>query len=81
MHESDVFYFNADFTCPLTRIKIAQVAAKAETSAERKETTAKVEEERKNQVEVRFVPGMTDAGVHCADHEEPQEAFAQRPCE
>lgn len=81
VHESDVFYFNADFTCPLTRIKIAQVAAKAETSAERKETTAKVEEERKNQVEVRFVPGMTDAGVHCADHEEPQEAFAQRPCE
>lgn len=53
VHESDVFTFDADFTCPLARIKIAQVAAKVETPGERQATTAKVEEERKNQVEVR----------------------------
>ena len=37
----------------LARIKIAQVAAKVETPGERQATTAKVEEERKNQVDVR----------------------------
>jgi len=53
VHESDTFTFHADFTCPLARIKIAQVAAKVETPGERQATTAKVEEERKNQVDVR----------------------------
>ncbi|KAL4402510.1 Cul4-RING E3 ubiquitin ligase [Malassezia pachydermatis] len=55
VNETDVFAFNADFTCPLARIKIAQVAAKVETPQERKATTAKVEEERKNQVEACIV--------------------------
>ena len=53
VHETDLFSFHADFTCPLARVKIAQIAAKVESPQERKETTAKVEEERKNQVEVR----------------------------
>ncbi|WFC99257.1 hypothetical protein MYAM1_002001 [Malassezia yamatoensis] len=55
---TDVFYFNSAFTCPLARIKIAQVAAKVETPTERKETTAKVEEERKNQVDACVVRVM-----------------------
>ena len=55
---TDRFSFNADFTCPLARIKIAQVAAKVETPTERKETTAKVEEERKNQVDACIVRVM-----------------------
>lgn len=55
---TDRFFFNADFTCPLARIKIAQVAAKVETPTERKETTAKVEEERKNQVDACIVRVM-----------------------
>lgn len=54
----DHFFFNADFTCPLARVKIAQVAAKVETRAERRETTAKVEDERKNQVEACIVRVM-----------------------
>ncbi|WFD30854.1 hypothetical protein MSPP1_001878 [Malassezia sp. CBS 17886] len=54
----DRFLFHASFTCPLARIKIAQVAAKVETPAERKETTAKVEEERKSQVEACIVRVM-----------------------
>lgn len=52
---TDRFFFNADFTCPLARVKIAQVAAKVETPAERRETTARVEDERKNQVEAYIV--------------------------
>ncbi|WFC95252.1 hypothetical protein MBRA1_001899 [Malassezia brasiliensis] len=55
---TDLFYFNTAFTCPLARIKIAQVAAKVETPTERKETTAKVEEERKNQVDACIVRVM-----------------------
>ncbi|SHO77120.1 Similar to S.cerevisiae protein CUL3 (Ubiquitin-protein ligase) [Malassezia sympodialis ATCC 42132] len=55
VHESDTFTFHADFTCPLARIKIAQVAAKVETPGERQATTAKVEEERKNQVDACIV--------------------------
>lgn len=53
VHETDTFVFNADFTCPLARVKIAQVAAKVETPQERKATNAKVDEDRKNQIEVR----------------------------
>lgn len=58
VHVTDTFQFNADFACPLARIKIAQVAAKVETPAERKETTAKIEEERKNQVDACIVRVM-----------------------
>ena len=54
----DRFFFNHDFTCPLARVKIAQIAAKVETPAEHRETTAKVEEERKNLVEACIVRVM-----------------------
>lgn len=57
----DRFAFNSGFTCPLARIKIAQVAARVESAGERKETTEKVEEERKNQVEVSIDRGSTEA--------------------
>ena len=53
--ETDSFVFNADFTCSLARVKIAQVAAKIETPQERQETNVKIEEERKNQVEACIV--------------------------
>ena len=53
--ENDSFVFNADFTCPLARVKIAQIAAKIETPQERQETNVKIEEERKNQVEACIV--------------------------
>ena len=52
VNRGDRFTFNHAFTCPLARIKIAQVAARVETQAERRETTEKVEEERKNMIEV-----------------------------
>ncbi|WFD33377.1 hypothetical protein MCUN1_000190 [Malassezia cuniculi] len=54
----DRFYFNDEFTCPLARVKISQIAAKVETSAEHRETAAKVEEERKNLVEACIVRVM-----------------------
>lgn len=55
---NDRFFFNEDFTCPLARVKIAQIAAKVETPAEHRETTAKVEEERKSLVEACIVRVM-----------------------
>ncbi|PWN43253.1 Cullin-domain-containing protein [Ceraceosorus guamensis] len=57
---SDKFVFNVGFSCNLARIKINQVAARVESAAERKETTEKVEEERKNQVEACIVRVMKD---------------------
>lgn len=60
VNESDRFTFNEGFSCPLARIKIATVAARVETPAERKETNEKVEEERKNQVEACIVRIMKD---------------------
>lgn len=50
--DSDRFNFNFNFTCPLARIKINQVAARVESQEEKKETNVKLEEDRKNQVEV-----------------------------
>ncbi|UZJ52781.1 hypothetical protein CBS101457_002101 [Exobasidium rhododendri] len=58
--KEDTFAFNEGFQCNLARIKIAQIAARVETSTERKETTEKVEEERKNQVEACIVRVMKD---------------------
>lgn len=57
---ADRFSFNHGFQCNLARIKIAQVAARVESASERKETTEKVEEERKNQVEACIVRVMKD---------------------
>lgn len=56
----DRFTFNYGFQCNLARIKIAQIAARVESASERKETTEKVEEERKNQVEACLVRVMKD---------------------
>jgi cullin 3 len=58
--KTDKFIFNDGFQCNLARIKIAQIAARVETATERKETTEKVEEERKNQVEACLVRVMKD---------------------
>ena len=58
--KEDRFAFNDGFQCNLARIKIAQIAARVETATERKETTEKVEEERKNQVEACVVRVMKD---------------------
>ncbi|KAN0061283.1 hypothetical protein ACQY0O_006129 [Thecaphora frezii] len=60
VNKSDRFTFNHSFSCPLARIKIAQVAARVESAGERKETTEKVEEERKNMVEACIVRVMKD---------------------
>lgn len=60
VNKEDTFAFNEGFQCNLARIKIAQVAARVETAIERKETTEKVEEERKNQVEACIVRVMKD---------------------
>ncbi|EPQ31423.1 uncharacterized protein PFL1_00758 [Pseudozyma flocculosa PF-1] len=60
INRSDRFTFNHSFSCPLARIKIAQVAARVESAGERKETTEKVEEERKNMVEACIVRVMKD---------------------
>ncbi|MCO5573491.1 hypothetical protein L7F22_027262 [Adiantum nelumboides] len=58
--KEDKFTFNEGFQCNLARIKIATIAARVETATERKETTEKVEEERKNQVEACLVRVMKD---------------------
>jgi cullin 3 len=60
VNKEDSFSFNDGFQCNLARIKIAQIAARVETATERKETTEKVEEERKNQVEACIVRVMKD---------------------
>lgn len=60
VNKDDSFAFNEGFQCNLARIKIAQIAARVETVTERKETTEKVEEERKNQVEACIVRVMKD---------------------
>ncbi|KAF7794808.1 hypothetical protein EIP86_005950 [Pleurotus ostreatoroseus] len=52
---TDTFTFNADFTCPLQKIKISTVVSRVETNDERKETKDRVDEERKHQTEVGSV--------------------------
>lgn len=58
--DQDTFTFNEGFSCPLARIKIATVAARVESTTERKETNEKIEEERKNQIEACIVRVMKD---------------------
>lgn len=53
MNPEDSFTFNADFSAPLQKIKISTVAARVESTDERKETKDRVEEERRHQTEVR----------------------------
>ena len=81
VNATDSFSFNADFTSPLSKIKISTVASRVETSDERRETKDRVEEERRHQTEVpvpwisgtvtdRSSPRMT--GLHRPNHEGPQ---------
>ncbi|CAG8512957.1 3575_t:CDS:10 [Acaulospora morrowiae] len=60
INAGDKFYFNAEFTAPLQRIKIQTVASKVETEGERKDTREKVEEARKHQTEAAIVRTMKD---------------------
>ncbi|RUS34385.1 Cullin [Jimgerdemannia flammicorona] len=60
VNTNDQFYYNADFTCPLARIKIQTVASKVESEGERKHTQEKVDEERKHQTEAAIVRIMKD---------------------
>lgn len=52
--DTDRFRFNAGFTCPLAKIKIAQIAARVETPTEKRETDRRVLEERMH---------LTDAAI------------------
>lgn len=52
--DTDRFQFNTNFTCPLAKIKIAQIVARVETPTEKKETDRRVLEERMH---------LTDAAI------------------
>lgn len=52
VNPEDSFSFNADFTAPYQRIKIATVASRVESGQERQETMDKVDEERRHQTDV-----------------------------
>ncbi|GAA5852604.1 hypothetical protein JCM8547_002559 [Rhodosporidiobolus lusitaniae] len=58
VNETDSFSFNASFTCPLAKIKIATIAAKVESDAERRETENKVDEARNTQCDACVVRVM-----------------------
>ncbi|TFY63803.1 hypothetical protein EVJ58_g3035 [Rhodofomes roseus] len=55
VNPEDSFTFNADFSAPLQKIKISTVAARVESTDERKETKDRVEEERRHQTEACIV--------------------------
>lgn len=55
---SDRFFFNDKFTSKYTRLKISAVANRAETEKERKETDAKVNEQRSHMIEAAIVRTM-----------------------
>lgn len=58
--EKDKFTFNQNFSCPLARIKIPVIAARVESTQERKETNTRVEEERNISTEAAIVRVMKD---------------------
>ncbi|WVQ66720.1 uncharacterized protein L199_004909 [Kwoniella botswanensis] len=60
INPTDKFEFNENFTSPLARIKIMQVASKVESTKEREETQEMVDEERRHQVEACIVRIMKD---------------------
>lgn len=53
IHDGDHFAFNANFSCPMSRIKILTVTNKVESGEEAKETQDRVEEDRRLMTEVR----------------------------
>lgn len=56
--KEDKFTFNASFTSPQLRIKVATIANKVETDTERKDTYQRIEETRKHQTEAYIVRTM-----------------------
>jgi hypothetical protein len=88
VNDTDAFSFNSAFSCPLAKIKIATIAAKVETDAERRETESKVDEARNTQCDVSSFPPppplplltfyspsstfLLLAGLRRPRHEEPQ---------
>jgi cullin 3 len=54
INPTDTFSFNGDFSCSLNKIKIATVSSKIESKVERKETSERIDEERKYLMEVWF---------------------------
>eukprot|EP00735_Rhodelphis_limneticus_P003067 TRINITY_DN1427_c0_g1::TRINITY_DN1427_c0_g1_i1::g.27310::m.27310 TRINITY_DN1427_c0_g1::TRINITY_DN1427_c0_g1_i1::g.27310 ORF type:complete len:751 (+),score=125.08,sp/Q9ZVH4/CUL3A_ARATH/51.70/0.0,Cullin/PF00888.17/7.9e-181,Cullin_Nedd8/PF10557.4/9.5e+02,Cullin_Nedd8/PF10557.4/1.3e-29,TrmB/PF01978.14/0.89,TrmB/PF01978.14/43,DUF739/PF05339.6/7.3e+02,DUF739/PF05339.6/0.22,DUF739/PF05339.6/5.8e+02,HTH_20/PF12840.2/9.4e+03,HTH_20/PF12840.2/0.11,Rrf2/PF02082.15/2.1e+03,Rrf2/PF02082.15/2.3e+03,Rrf2/PF02 len=66
VNESDAFSFNDSFTSKLVRFKIMTVAATKETETEKTETRAKVDDDRKPQIEAAIVRIMKSRKV--VDH-------------
>uniref|UniRef100_A0A183C2E5 CULLIN_2 domain-containing protein n=1 Tax=Globodera pallida TaxID=36090 RepID=A0A183C2E5_GLOPA len=54
----DEFFVNDQFSSKLTRIKIQMVSGRSETEPERKETRAKVDDDRKHEIEAAIVRVM-----------------------
>ena len=52
MHPDESFSFNDDFSSGLQKIKISTVSSRVEDKDERKGTRDRIEEERKNHMEV-----------------------------
>ena len=65
VNPTDSFSFNSDFSAPLQKIKISTVAARVESTDERKETKDRVEEERRHQTEVSRT-GCAAGGQGCS---------------
>lgn len=60
---SDEFYVNDNFQSKLTRIKVQLVTFKGESEPEKKETRAKVEDDRKHEIEAAIVRVMKSRKV------------------
>jgi cullin 3 len=58
INEKDVFHFNDKFTSKMFKVKVGTVTAQKEDEAEKLETRAKVEEDRKPQIEAAIVRVM-----------------------
>eukprot|EP00897_Mesotaenium_endlicherianum_P006218 jgi/Mesen1/5624/ME000282S04776 len=61
--ETDVFFYNENFSSKFYKVKIGTVAAQKETEPEKQETRQKVEEDRKPQIEAAIVRIMKSRRV------------------
>ncbi|VDN58476.1 unnamed protein product [Dracunculus medinensis] len=55
IENTDEFWVNDNFTSKLTRVKIQAVSVRAEAEPERKETRAKIDDDRKHEIEAAIV--------------------------
>jgi cullin 3 len=55
VNDDDVFSVNDKFTSKMMKVKISTVSAQRETEPEKKETRARIEEDRKPQIEAAIV--------------------------